>query len=268
MEAAMTSPGTRHKTDCRILATASIRCSEWVIMAFLVYSALMGSALSIAPSLETRTLLLNVAMLTGYGLLIRADTVRPGMITSVVRDWLPLPLILFAYREVGWFALPHPGHELEMQWVALDRVVLRCSTTWRQSRDRVPRTPAAVHPGDRVCLGLHFGAVLPRGIVRFRQPHEGGLFPVRLCDRSPAVVRAASPLAFRAASHRLSQRGRAGVPDALSPVQFVDAGRLRHSYRRFSQCPRGRSFRCGVRNETRSARKAVGYTACSSAWRP
>ena len=81
---------------------------------FLIYAASIGRALPIAPSLQTRTVVVNLAILIVYGLLIRADAVRPRMITSVIRDWLPLAVIIRAYREVG-FALPYPGHRLEMR---------------------------------------------------------------------------------------------------------------------------------------------------------
>lgn len=81
---------------------------------FLIYAASIGRALPIAPSLQTRTVVVNLPILIVYGLLIRADAVRPRMITSVIRDWLPLAVIIRAYREVG-FALPYPGHRLEMR---------------------------------------------------------------------------------------------------------------------------------------------------------
>ena len=108
-----------------ILADAGLRRSEWVSLVFLIYAASIGRALPIAPSLQTRTVVVNLAILIVYGLLIRADAVRPRMITSVIRDWLPLAVIILAYREVGWFALPYPGHRLEMRWVAWDRAFLR-----------------------------------------------------------------------------------------------------------------------------------------------
>lgn len=107
-----------------ILADAGLRRSEWVSLVFLIYAASIGRALPIAPSLQTRTVVVNLAILIVYGLLIRADAVRPRMITSVIRDWLPLAVIILAYREVG-FALPYPGHRLEMRWVAWDRAFLR-----------------------------------------------------------------------------------------------------------------------------------------------
>jgi membrane-associated phospholipid phosphatase len=125
MQAAVRSLATTPEAATRVLAFAGVRPSEWVILAFLVYAAIIGRALPIAPSLQTRTAVVNLAILIVYSLLIGADAVRPRMITSIVRDWLPLPLILLAYREVGWFALPHPGHELEMRWVAWDHAFLR-----------------------------------------------------------------------------------------------------------------------------------------------
>ena len=125
MQASVTSLVTRPGALSRILADAQVRRSEWVILVFLVYAAIIDRALPIAPSLQTRTVVVNLAILIVYGLLIRADAVRPCMITGVVRDWLPLAVIILAYREVGWFALPYPGHQLEMRWVAWDRAFLR-----------------------------------------------------------------------------------------------------------------------------------------------
>jgi membrane-associated phospholipid phosphatase len=43
----------------------------------------------------------------------------------MIRDWLPLCLVLFAYREMGWLALPHSDFRLEEHWVTWDRLVLR-----------------------------------------------------------------------------------------------------------------------------------------------
>jgi membrane-associated phospholipid phosphatase len=109
----------------RAAVTATVRRSEWVIFLFLAYAAVVSHAFPIAPALRTRTVLLNLAVAAIYVLLIGADTIRPRLATGVIRDWLPLPLIMFAYREVGWFALPQPGHPLEHVWVVWDRAVLR-----------------------------------------------------------------------------------------------------------------------------------------------
>jgi hypothetical protein len=33
---------------------------------------------------------------------------------GVARDWLPLAVILLAYREMGWFALPHQIDQIDL----------------------------------------------------------------------------------------------------------------------------------------------------------
>jgi membrane-associated phospholipid phosphatase len=104
---------------------AAVRRSEWVILVFLVYAAVAAFVLPLAPPVRYRVLLLNSAVILSYALLIRFDFGRRSLAASVIRDWLPLGLILFAYREMGWFALPHAGHVLENHWVMVDRVILR-----------------------------------------------------------------------------------------------------------------------------------------------
>ena len=126
MQASVATPRLELRaTPHRLAATARIRRSEWVIFAFLVYTALASAAIPIAPVLRARTILLNLTILAAYCFLIRADSVRPRLMTAMSRDWLALALILLAYREVGWLALPHTSHALELRWVAWDRVLLR-----------------------------------------------------------------------------------------------------------------------------------------------
>lgn len=126
MQAAVASPRLEPRAVSRhVAAIRTVRHSEWAIFSFLVYAAIVSEALPIAPVVRARTILLNLVIGAIYVWLIRADTHRPRLATAVIRDWLALPLIMFAYREVGWFALPQPGHPLEHVWVVWDRAVLR-----------------------------------------------------------------------------------------------------------------------------------------------
>ena len=102
-----------------------VRRSEWVIFAFLIYAAAAACLLPVAQSVRNRVSLLNLVVILTYGLLIHCDSCRPALALSVIRDWLPLGLMVFAYREMGWFALPHHGHMLESHWVVWDRLLLR-----------------------------------------------------------------------------------------------------------------------------------------------
>ena len=118
----------RHLVPARIQAAAAARAPrrpEWVMIAFLVYAAVAALILPLAPPVGNRVVLLNWAVIPIYALQIRFDSGRRTLALGVIRDWLPLALILLAYREMGWFALPNSGHALESRWVIFDRVVLR-----------------------------------------------------------------------------------------------------------------------------------------------
>lgn len=127
MPAALADPGLRASTpvvraQCR---TAFVRPAEWVIAAFFVYAAVIAMILPVAAGVRNRVLLSNLALILILSLLMYCDRERRTVALSVSRDWLPLAAILLAYREMGWFALPHHGHALESHWVAWDRLVLR-----------------------------------------------------------------------------------------------------------------------------------------------
>ena len=44
---------------------------------------------------------------------------RPTL--KIVRDWIPLLLVLTAYREMDWFSLAYKARHLENQWLQWDR---------------------------------------------------------------------------------------------------------------------------------------------------
>jgi membrane-associated phospholipid phosphatase len=103
----------------------TFRGTEWVIVAFLIYAALAATVLPVASNVRNLVVLLNFAVILACRLLIHFDGNSRTVALSVIRDWLPLGLIILAYREMGWFALPHHGHMLEANWVTWDRLVLR-----------------------------------------------------------------------------------------------------------------------------------------------
>jgi membrane-associated phospholipid phosphatase len=108
-----------------VAAAGVVRASEWVVLAFLVYAAVLGALLPVAPAVGSRVILLNLAVLTGYAVLIARGGSNRNLALSVMRDWAPLALTIMAYREMGWFARPHLSYALETRWVVWDRVVLR-----------------------------------------------------------------------------------------------------------------------------------------------
>jgi len=105
---------------------ASIRRSEWVLCLFFAYAAVLALFAPVAPSTRVRVVALNALILAGYATLVLAENAaRNGRVLNMARDWLPLALTLFAYHEMGWFALPLVAHPLESRWVVWDRAILR-----------------------------------------------------------------------------------------------------------------------------------------------
>jgi membrane-associated phospholipid phosphatase len=102
--------------------TAGIRPSEWVVLAFLFYAEALASAV---PALQVKVALWNSAILLAYAFLLYGHSIKPTVASSVARDWFPLAVVLFAYREMGWFAQPHVGAMLESRWIVWDRLLLR-----------------------------------------------------------------------------------------------------------------------------------------------
>jgi membrane-associated phospholipid phosphatase len=105
--------------------TFDVRRSEWIILAFLIYAQALVFLLPVAVSIRYRVCLWNAAVIMIGALLIHLDSRWPKLAASVTRDWMPLALMVLAYREMGWFALPRAGARLESHWVIWDRAVLR-----------------------------------------------------------------------------------------------------------------------------------------------
>src|SRR5580693_3758067 len=104
--------------------TSSVRRSEWVVLAFLLYAQLLALALPAAAAVQYRVCATNSVLMLAYAALIGWDLVKPNLTASVVRDWLPLAAVILAYREMGWFAQRHAGAVLESRWIVWDRLVL------------------------------------------------------------------------------------------------------------------------------------------------
>jgi membrane-associated phospholipid phosphatase len=117
-------------TARRLIAT--IRWSDWVVLAFLLYAQALAC---VRPGIQAKVALWNSAIVLSYAFLLYADSLklttasrigaRADRWLLVARDWFPLAVVLFAYREMGWFAQPHAGAVLESRWIVWDRLLLR-----------------------------------------------------------------------------------------------------------------------------------------------
>jgi membrane-associated phospholipid phosphatase len=95
-----------------------------VILAYFAYATAVAFWLPLADSIRMRTVGVNVSLFAIYLLLALGEAKFPRRWIGVIRDWLPLALVLLAYREMGWFAPAHHTNELEHGWIVWDRLLL------------------------------------------------------------------------------------------------------------------------------------------------
>ena len=102
-----------------------MRASEWVLIAYYAYTSVLALVLPLRRPIPEVTLLVNLAVIAGLLILHHAERTWRRTFWSMLRDWYPTPLMLLAYREMGWFAPSSHTFELERAWIVWDRLVLR-----------------------------------------------------------------------------------------------------------------------------------------------
>lgn len=98
-----------------------IRASEWVVLAFFLWTSLLAVTLSLDTDIRLRALTANALVFAVYIALI---SMRRLAWMRFVRDWVPQALIVLAYKEMGWFAPRTHTHRLEQSWIAWDSMIL------------------------------------------------------------------------------------------------------------------------------------------------
>ncbi|MBI3681598.1 MAG: phosphatase PAP2 family protein [Acidobacteria bacterium] len=101
-----------------------LRRSERLLIAYFIYCAGCSVLMNVRHGVRPVTLAVNALVVTGVLLLGWAESLRHRRLLSVLRDWYPLPLMLLAYREMGWFAPYSHNYKLEQGWIGWDRLLL------------------------------------------------------------------------------------------------------------------------------------------------
>ncbi len=106
------------------MAHITLRRSEWVLIAYFAYVAVLARILPVKDPVPSLTLWLNLTIIGGYALLAYADSLRNRRFLGGLRDWYPTTLLLLAYREMGWLAPASHNHNLERTWESWDKFFL------------------------------------------------------------------------------------------------------------------------------------------------
>ena len=100
------------------------RRAELIFTAFFLYAMLIAALRPIAPEMKLLIFTLNPAVILWFCLFAWTQRHGNSVILDRVRDWYPVPLILLAFREMGWMALPHTSRAFENYWLVWDQRLL------------------------------------------------------------------------------------------------------------------------------------------------
>jgi membrane-associated phospholipid phosphatase len=103
---------------------ARLRSSEWTLIAFFLYVATVSLFFPLTALLRFSAFAVAALVAVACAGLAALERHAHPRVLSMVRDWLPIALMLVAYREMNWFAAAHGTHALERQWIVWDRSLL------------------------------------------------------------------------------------------------------------------------------------------------
>jgi len=89
-----------------------LRAHEWILLGYFWYAA------AIAPLYLTHPSRAGLLALVVTGLVLVVSRL------NYTRDWVPLALIITAYREMDWFLPAQRDYHLEFSWIEWDRLLL------------------------------------------------------------------------------------------------------------------------------------------------
>jgi membrane-associated phospholipid phosphatase len=93
------------------------RLSEWILLTFFLYVAVLASTFPLRTGFVVRAWLMLAGIFALFALLR-----HPAL--AVARDWIPLGLVLLAYREMDWFSVSNKARILERRWLQWDHQYL------------------------------------------------------------------------------------------------------------------------------------------------
>lgn len=101
-----------------------LRSAEWLLVIYFGYVAIIATRFPLPQPLLWRPLLVELLVSTLFLALAYGEMHEHVQIFSIMRDWTSVALVLFAYREMNWFASLARNFSLELKWEEWDRTIL------------------------------------------------------------------------------------------------------------------------------------------------
>jgi membrane-associated phospholipid phosphatase len=174
---------------------ASIRPTEWLLVLFFLYTALLAFRFELTAS---QRFVCCGAPLVVLGLGYAASSSSRKSV-DIARDWAPAPLVLLAYWQMGWFASPHTLIGVESTWLQWDRILLHDWSLRSLIESRGRLIPSVLELAYSLLYSIPPLSIAALYLCRRRRRVDEFLFPYLL---STLLVYALLPV-FPSASPRL-----------------------------------------------------------------
>jgi membrane-associated phospholipid phosphatase len=102
----------------------SLRSAEWLLIIYFGYVTAIAPRFSLAGQFVWRPFLVEGLVCALFLALAYGEWREHAAAFSILRDWVPVGLVLVAYREMDWFSSMPRNFDLELRWVAWDRTIL------------------------------------------------------------------------------------------------------------------------------------------------
>jgi len=102
----------------------SLRSTEWLLVIYFGYVAAIAPRFPLEQQLIWRPFLVELLVCSLFLALAYGESREHAALFSIIRDWVPVALVLLAYREMDWFSSMPRNFDLELRWVAWDRSLL------------------------------------------------------------------------------------------------------------------------------------------------
>jgi PAP2 superfamily len=152
------------------LNLAPLRRSEWICLAYFAYVTSLAFFIKVPARRRVQLLLLNVSVAIGLFLLPGAVTLTSKLFVSVVRDWIPAPLILLGYWQAGLLTLLRPDQFFEKAFLRWDEHLFRIpALSFLSPKRRLPSWVEALLEFSY----LQCYVIVPSGIAVLYLAHRG-----------------------------------------------------------------------------------------------
>jgi membrane-associated phospholipid phosphatase len=102
----------------------TVRGSEWLLILYFTFMAAIAPWFHGRPALGVKPFLQAIVIFCIVGMVAWLEPRIPGYWVSWFRDWLPLGLLLVAFRELDWFTPAIYPSQFEPGWLAWDHLLL------------------------------------------------------------------------------------------------------------------------------------------------